>query len=224
MLSRGPACPPTSAPALPHIPQPQAVAAPPQQPDAWSRRAGLRAAALCLAGLAASGGAAPPPAAASIPLGPPSSQQAADVQRAWAASQLGARYQFAGPAQQPAAEEPTAVRIQQLQALMRAGNEAAAAGRYEEALQQYDAVVQQFPNFATTEYARLARGLMLYQLGRTSDAILQLEDLEVTLRGYAEWEIAMEFNQRFADAQWVAETKHWPPRLMAALDRFLRLA
>lgn len=34
----------------------------------------------------------------------------------------------------------------------------------------------------------------------------------------------MEFNQRFADAQWVAETKHWPPRLMDALDRFLRLA
>lgn len=139
------------------------------------------------------------------------------------------------------------MRIQRLQQLMQAGNEAAATGQYDEALRQYDAVVQQFPEFATTEYARLARGLMLYQLGRTSDAILQLEDVEVTLRGYAEvhaalaamlwverpilrqaaetqWEIAMEFNQRFADAQWVAETKHWPPRLMDALDRFLRLA
>lgn len=71
--------------------------------------------------------------------------------------------------------------------------------------------------------------------------------LQVSLRGYAEvhaalaamlwverpalrqaaetqWEIAMEFNQRFADAEWVAATKHWPPRLMVALDRFLRLA
>lgn len=85
-----------------------------------------------------------------------------------------ARYQRAAPASPPAAEEPTAVRIQRLQELMRAGNEAAAAGRYDEALRQYDAVVQQFPEFATTEYARLARGLMLYQLGRTSDAILQV--------------------------------------------------
>lgn len=45
--------------------------------------------ALCLAGLAASGGVLPPPAAASIPLGPASSQQSAEAQRAWAASQLG---------------------------------------------------------------------------------------------------------------------------------------
>lgn len=66
------------------------------------------------------------------------------------------------------------MRIQRLQQLMQAGNEAAATGQYDEALRQYDAVVQQFPEFATTEYARLARGLMLYQLGRTSDAILQV--------------------------------------------------
>lgn len=66
------------------------------------------------------------------------------------------------------------MRIQRLQALMKAGNEAAAAGDFPSALEQYDAVVTQFPDFATTEYARLARGLMLYQLGRTSDAILQV--------------------------------------------------
>lgn len=142
---------------------------------------------------------------------------------------------------------------------------------------------------------------MLYQVGssdaiRVSDAILQLEDLEVALRGYAEvhaalavilyverparlqqaeqqasssgqpgrrkgrrgracarlpdapgqlacrsgvsadiaahapprfpllqWEIAMEFNKSFSDRDWVYRTKHWPPRLMAALDRFLTL-
>jgi tetratricopeptide (TPR) repeat protein len=129
---------------------------------------------------------------------------------------------------------------------MAEGNSAAAAGDYAGALAAFDSVVRQFPDFATTEYARLSRALMLYQEGRVSDAILQLEDLEVALRGYSEvhaalaailyaerpvrlqqaeqqWEIAMEFNPRFADRQWVADTKHWPPRLLAALDRFLSL-
>lgn len=32
-----------------------------------------------------------------------------------------------------------------------------------------------------------------------------------------------EFNKQFADPEWVAATKHWPPRLMAALNRFLSL-
>ena len=75
----------------------------------------------------------------------------------------------------------------------------------------------------------------------------QLEDLEVSLRGYAEvhaalasmlyverpalldyaeqqWAIAMDFSRNFADPQWVAANKRWPPKMMAALDRFLRLA
>jgi hypothetical protein len=33
----------------------------------------------------------------------------------------------------------------------------------------------------------------------------------------------MDFNRYFADRQWVADNKKWPPRLMAALDRFLTL-
>lgn len=66
------------------IPQPHT----PPQPECL-RETGLRAVALCLAGLAAGGGVLPPPAAASIPLGPPSSQQSAEAQRAWAANQLG---------------------------------------------------------------------------------------------------------------------------------------
>ena len=44
-------------------------------------------------------------------------------------------------------------------------------------------------------------------------------------RLYAEeqWELACEFDQRYADADWVARTKHWPPRALAALQRFLQL-
>lgn len=73
------------------------------------------------------------------------------------------------------APEPTSVRIKRLMELMAAGRAAEDAGNYAEALQQYDAVVRTFPDFATTEYARLARALMLYQTGRISDAILQLQ-------------------------------------------------
>ncbi len=47
------------------------------------------------------------------------------------------------------------------------------------------------PDFATTEYARLSRAEMLYQQNFVSDAILQLEDLEVALRGYAEVHAAL---------------------------------
>lgn len=34
----------------------------------------------------------------------------------------------------------------------------------------------------------------------------------------------MEFNRNFADREWVLATKRWPPRMMAALDRFLTLS
>lgn len=133
------------------------------------------------------------------------------------------------PSRREPEEEPTAVRIQRLQEMMAAGRAAADAGRYDDALRSFDAVVQQFPDFATTEYSRLARALTLYQLGRTSDAILALEvgcggrvlccsgaagaavvavpaaaspppaaasswlpqDLEVSLRGYAEVHAAL---------------------------------
>ncbi|EFN57788.1 hypothetical protein CHLNCDRAFT_143137 [Chlorella variabilis] len=146
-----------------------------------------------------------------------------------ALQQLAARYPVRGTAPAPGSEpESTRERIQRLQQLMSAGNAASADGEYAAALATFDSVVRMFPDFATTEYARLSRALMLYQVGssdaiRVSDAILQLEDLEVALRGYAEWEIAMEFNKSFSDRDWVYRTKHWPPRLMAALDRFLTL-
>ena len=43
-------------------------------------------------------------------------------------------------------------------------------------------------------------------------------------RAEAQWEIASEFDTRFADVQWVQHEKHWPPRLVAALEHFLSLS
>ena len=84
------------------------------------------------------------------------------------------------------------------------------------------------------------------QVGRVEEALLQLEDEEVSLRGSAEvhaalaavlhverptqvgraeqqWAIATGFDKRFADAEWVQRERHWPPRLVEALRRFLTL-
>lgn len=38
-----------------------------------------------------------------------------------------------------------------------------------------------------------------------------------------QWEIAMEFDRRYADLDWVRQQKHWPPRAVGALERFLQL-
>lgn len=43
------------------------------------------------------------------------------------------------------------------------------------------------------------------------------------LRAEQQWDIATEFDQRYSDPAWVSANKHWPPRLMAALHRFLAL-
>jgi hypothetical protein len=84
------------------------------------------------------------------------------------------------------------------------------------------------------------------QVGRTSDAIIQLEDEEVALRGYAEvhaalaavlycerplqreraegeWAIATSFDGRYNDLGFVSGEKGWPPRMVAALQRFMTL-
>lgn len=87
---------------------------------------------------------------------------------------------------------------------------------------------------------------MLYQTGRTSSAILELDDEEVGIRGdpevhsalaailYSEkplqisrseeqWDLAMSFDKRYSDPDWVASQKKWPPKMMQALRKFLSL-
>lgn len=86
----------------------------------------------------------------------------------------------------------------------------------------------------------------LLQEGSISQALTELNELELDIRGnpethaalaavlYAErpnqrwraeqqWDIAVEFDSRYQDSTWVRDNKHWPPRLLAALDSFLSL-
>ncbi len=52
-----------------------------------------------------------------------------------------------------------------------------------QALEDYTSIVQRHPGLAVTEYARLSRALMLFQTGRPADAVLQLDDLRVSMLG-----------------------------------------
>lgn len=87
---------------------------------------------------------------------------------------------------------------------------------------------------------------MLYQTGKTVDAVLEMEGESADLLGNAEvhaalaamlysespkqirraetqWEIAREFDQRYSDLSFVKSQKRWPPAMQLALENFLSL-
>eukprot|EP00210_Caulerpa_lentillifera_P005802 g5548.t1 len=120
------------------------------------------------------------------------------------------------------------------------------ASNFIEALKLYDKIVKSFPDLAITEYARLHRAFCYYELDDVNRCLLELNDLEVSLRGYPEvhaslavvlyserpsqrsrseeqWDLAMEFDQRYSDPNWVHDQKKWGPKLMKALNQFLAL-
>lgn len=130
--------------------------------------------------------------------------------------------------------------------LLKAAEESIDEGRFQEALDAYTNVIEKYGDLALAEYAKIGRSLCLYQVGRTSDAILILEDEEVSLRGSAqvhaalaallyverpslafraeeEWDISQEFDKRYTDIEWVRTQKHWPPKALESLTRFLQL-
>lgn len=115
-----------------------------------------------------------------------------------------------------------------------------------QALDAYTTITRKYPGLAITNYARIGRALLLYQIGNTSESILELEDLEASLRGFAEvhaalasiiyterpseisyaeeqFDLASEFDSRYLDVQWVEREKHWPPAMLTALNKFAAL-
>ncbi len=117
---------------------------------------------------------------------------------------------------------------------------------YLQALQTYSYITHTYPDLAIVQYARIKHALLLYQAGKTTDAVLEMEGEEEELRGNAEvhaalaamlysetpkqinraetqWEIAREFDQRFSNLEWVKQEKHWPPAMQTALGNFLTL-
>ncbi len=54
-------------------------------------------------------------------------------------------------------------------------------------------------------------------------AVLWSERPSQRLRAEQQFEIASEFDRRYGDLAFVRDERHWPPRLVAALGRFLEL-
>lgn len=129
---------------------------------------------------------------------------------------------------------------------LESARQAVDTGDFNQALQLYDNIVRQYSDLALSEYARMGRALLLYQVGRVSDALIELEDASVVMHGSAEvhaalaavlycerptqvnraeqeWYEASEYDRRYTNPEWVRTTKHWPPAAISALQRFLDL-
>ena len=115
-----------------------------------------------------------------------------------------------------------------------------------QALKTYSQITHTYPDLAIVQYARVKHALMLFQSGKTIDAVLEMEGQEEEMRGNAEvhaalaamlysetprqilraetqWEIAREFDERYGNLEWVKREKQWPPKMQAALGNFLNL-
>jgi tetratricopeptide (TPR) repeat protein len=183
----------------------------------------------------------PGPALASIPLSSPPPQ---DQQRR-ALTQLGVNARSPEQAAIREEEEPVSQKVERVMALMEEASTALEDGDFSTALRCHSEIIARYPDLALAERARIARGLLLYQVGKPQEALLQLEDEEVALRGSAEvhaalavifydlgkpvqaeqqWEVASEFDKRYSDVYWVQKERHWPPKLIQALENFLNLS
>lgn len=186
----------------------------------------------------------------SIPLDNRNTYQSQEEQRLQALLQLGIpvapledQDRGQGKARQTVSLQQTVTNIM---ASMEAASDASRKGDFLKALGIYTKIVNDYPDLAVTERARISRGLILYQVGEVDDALLALEDEEVVLRGspevnaalsviiYAErprqrarsetlWAAATSLDGRWSDVEWVEKEKGWPPRMISALQRFLSL-
>lgn len=189
-----------------------------------------------------------PPAEASIPLSSPgpTSHRIASTNQVRALEQLGFKSKqsaLAVPEAPPVAD--TRIQIQNVMSLMNQASEAGDTGDWETALRCYDEIIKTYPDFALAERARVSKSLVLFQLDRKDEAVLQMEDEEVALRGAPEvhaalaamtydagrvsqaeqqWDIATEFDTRYKDPEWVSTEKKWPPKMILALKKFLSLS
>ncbi|KDP34437.1 hypothetical protein JCGZ_12797 [Jatropha curcas] len=126
------------------------------------------------------------------------------------------------------------------------GRELQAQGDFNKALLYFTLVVENYKDFAFSEYARVGRALALYEVGDKEEAIAEMEDVSISLKGYPEvhaalaaalyvdkhapllaenqFTIATLLDPHYTDLSYVKETKHWPPSLVSSLQRFITLS
>ncbi|RZB97097.1 hypothetical protein D0Y65_020676 [Glycine soja] len=107
-------------------------------------------------------------------------------------------------------------------------------------------VIESYKDLAFSEYARVGRALTLYEVGDREEAIAEMEDVSISLKGYPEihaalaaalyadkhaallaenqFAIATLLDPHFTDLSYVRDTKHRPPSLISSLQHFITLS
>lgn len=137
-------------------------------------------------------------------------------------------------------------RVSQAVELLEKGRELQAQGDFSAALDYFSKVIENYKDLAFSEYARVGRALALYEVGDREQAIVEMEDVSVSLKGYPEihaalaaalyedkhaallaenqFAIATLLDPHFTDLSYVRDTKHWPPSLISSLQHFITLS
>ncbi|KAG9457162.1 hypothetical protein H6P81_001670 [Aristolochia fimbriata] len=130
--------------------------------------------------------------------------------------------------------------------LLEKGRELQAQGDFVHALDYFTQVVKDYKDFALSEYARVGRALALYEVGNREEAITEMEDVSISLKGYPEvhaalaaalyadkhapllaenqFTIATLLDPHYTDLSYVKDTRHWPPSLINSLKHFITLS
>lgn len=145
-----------------------------------------------------------------------------------------------------AASDTVSQRVGEAVRLLDLGRELQARGEFAEALASFTAVVSGYKDLALSEYARVGRALVLYEIGDRDESITEMEDVSVALKGYPEihaalaaalyadkhapllaefqFNIATLLDPHYTDLAYVRDTKHWPPSLVTSLKNFITLS
>ncbi|CAM0146395.1 unnamed protein product [Urochloa decumbens] len=145
-----------------------------------------------------------------------------------------------------AASEAVSRRVGEAVGLLELGRELQARGEFSQALASFTRVVREYADLALSEYARVGRALVLYEIGDRDESIAEMEDVSIALKGYPEihaalaaalyadkhaallaenqFAIATLLDPHYTDLAYVRDTKHWPPSLVASLHDFITLS
>ncbi|PRQ49405.1 putative tetratricopeptide-like helical domain-containing protein [Rosa chinensis] len=137
-------------------------------------------------------------------------------------------------------------RISEALDLLERGRDFQARGDFDQALLSFTQVIEKYKEFAFSDYARVGRALTLYEVGNRDDAIAEMEDVSMSLKGYPEvhaalaaalyvdkhapllaenqFTIATLLDPHYTDLSYVKDTKHWPPSLVSSLQHFITLS
>ncbi|KAF8726363.1 hypothetical protein HU200_019825 [Digitaria exilis] len=145
-----------------------------------------------------------------------------------------------------AASAAVSRRVGEAVGLLELGRELQARGEFPEALASFTRVVREYADLALSEYARVGRALVLYEIGDRDESITEMEDVSIALKGYPEihaalaaalyadkhaallaenqFAIATLLDPHYTDLAYVRDTKHWPPSLVGSLHDFITLS